>query len=359
MDYYKILEVSSSATEEEIKKAYRKLAHKYHPDRGGDDKKFKEINEAYQILSNKEKRAQYDKYGRVFDGNQNQGFDGFDFGFWKDNFNQQGFNFDGNIEDLFSSMFGFGGKNEKSQDLKKGNDLEIEIQMELKDVLREQIKKINIEKFVECQRCKGSGAEEGSKINECATCRGVGRIQEVKRTILGSISHYTTCPNCKGEGYIPEKPCNVCKGEGRVRKSENIEIRILAGVDTDQVIKYKGMGDAGRKNGKSGDLYVRIFVKPHPELIRRGDDIYTSSDISISEAALGGDINIKTLDKEILLRIPSGTESGKTFRIAKHGIPKFGSLGKGDFYVRIQVRIPRNLTRKQKELLNELKKEGI
>ncbi len=359
MDYYKVLEVSSSATEEEIKKAYRKLAHKYHPDKGGDEKKFREINEAYQILSDKNKRAQYDQYGRVFDGNQQNGFEGFDFGFWNDKFSQGGVNFDGDISDLFSSMFGFGGGQGKTQDLKRGSDLEIEIKLELKDILKEQTRKINIDKYVECQRCKGSGAEAGSKINECTTCRGSGRLQEVKRTILGSISHYTVCPNCKGEGYIPEKPCNVCKGEGRIRKSEDIEIKIPAGVDTDQTLKYKGMGDAGRKNGKAGDLYIHIAVKPNAEFVRRGDDIFTSADISISQAALGDEINIKTLEKDIVLKVPAGTDSGKTFRLVKHGIPRFGGLGKGDFYVRIQVRIPRNLTRKQKELLNELKKEGI
>jgi len=372
MDYYETLGINNNATEEEIKKAYRKLAHQYHPDRGGDEKKFKEINEAYQVLSNKEKRTQYDKYGRVFEGAGQagqgagfQGFEGFDFGSWSERSNQAGgagFNFEGNLEDLFENIFsggGFGSRGQKQNDIKRGNDLEIDLRLELKDILHDHVRKINIEKFVECTRCHGSGAEPGSKNNECPTCRGMGQVQQVRNTFFGTISSYARCPNCNGEGNIPEKNCNVCNGQGRLKKTETIEIEIPGGVDTNQVLKFKNMGDAGKKGGKPGDLYIKISVKSNPIFERKGDDIYTNISISITQAALGDEIEVPTLEKPILLKISAGTESGKYFRISKHGIPRFSSIGRGDFYVKIQVSVPRSLTKKQKELLNELRKEGI
>lgn len=362
-DYYQVLGVERSATPEEIKKAYYKLAHKYHPDKGtGDEKKFKEINEAYRVLSDKKKREQYDKYGRVFDGayaNQESSFSGFDTGFfWDQGFAGDNFsNINIDLEDLFGDFFGVG--RHKKKDIRRGDDIEIELELDLKDVLRSQKKQININKYESCSRCGGKGAEPGSKINECYTCRGAGQVQQVKKTFFGTIARYTQCPTCHGEGYMPEKPCNVCRGEGRVKGYFSFDINIPAGVDSGQILKIRSKGDAGRRGGSPGDLYVRIIIKPHPIFTRKGDDIYMVVPISFSKAVLGGEVAIQTLEKKIFLKIPPGTESGKVFRISGNGIPRFGAMGRGDLYVKINVITPKNLTKKQKELLEELKKEGL
>jgi molecular chaperone DnaJ len=269
-DYYKILGVPPNASQEEIKKAYYKLAQKYHPDKGGDEEKFKEINEAYQVLSDKEKRAQYDRFGRVFEGEERSGFDFSTF--WKnyerEEFPGFGFGIDG-LEDLFEEIFGFR-KERVRKDFKRGNDIKINIELSLEDVLKDQEKEIVISKFIVCNRCEGQGAEPQSKIKECSTCRGRGEVQQIKRTFFGSFTSYVVCPECKGEGYVPEKPCHVCHGEGRIKSKEKIKINIPKGVDNNQVLKFKGKGDAGRRKGGFGDLYVRILIKPHPLFKRKG-----------------------------------------------------------------------------------------
>jgi len=245
MDYYQILGVSKDASEQDIKKAYRKLAHKYHPDKGGDENKFKEVNEAYQILSNKEKRSQYDHYGRVFESGQNGNFNsGEDFGASWNNF-ASGANF-GNedIGEIFETIFGNGFETQKKQDIKKGKDIEIDIEIPLEATLTEQKKEVFLYKMTTCSRCSGTGAEPKTKVKECFSCRGTGQVQQIKRTFLGSITRHVICPECKGEGTKPEKPCNVCKGEGRIKKEEGITIFIPAGIDTNQVIKIKSKGDA-------------------------------------------------------------------------------------------------------------------
>jgi molecular chaperone DnaJ len=357
-DYYQILGVSRDASEDEIKKAYRKLAHKYHPDKGGDEKKFKEINEAYQILSNKEKRAQYDRFGRVFEGGA--GFEpGFDTGFSWGRFSE-GFEFDfGDLSEMMEEFFGFGIPRRK-KDLKRGKSIEIEIEIPLEDVLKGKEKEISLEKLLSCSRCQGIGAEPGTSVRECFSCRGTGQVQQIRRTPFGSFTRSATCPECGGEGFRPEKPCNVCKGEGRIRGEEVIKIFIPAGVDTNQVIKVEGKGDAGKRGGKSGDLYIRIFVKPHPVFKRKGDDLYISREISFSQAALGDEIEVPTLEgKKILLKVPQGTESGKILRISGKGIPHFSGYGRGNMYVELIVKTPKRLTKKQKELLEKLKEEGI
>ncbi|MDI6591403.1 MAG: molecular chaperone DnaJ [Patescibacteria group bacterium] len=354
-DYYQILGVSKDASSEEIKKAYYKLAHKYHPDRGGDEKKFKEINEAYQVLSDKEKRAQYDKFGRVFEGAE----PGFDFS-WAWGRPGEEFDFDfGDLGEMVEEIFGFGAPRRK-RDLKKGKDIEIDLEIPLEDTLKGKEKEITLAKYVLCSRCQGTGAEPGTPINECFSCRGTGEVQQIKKTFFGSFTRYTTCPECGGEGYRPEKPCNVCKGEGRVRGEERIKIFIPAGVDTNQVIKIDGKGEAGRKGGRSGDLYVRIFVKPHSIFKRKGDDLYILAPISFSRAALGDEIEIPTLEgKKILLKVPAGTQSGKILRISGKGIPHFSGYGRGNLYVELIIKTPKKLTKKQKELLEKLKLEGI
>ena len=232
--------------------------------------------------------------------------------------------------------------------------------MDLKDTLQGQKRKISLFKKVVCQRCKGSGAEPGSAVKECFACRGTGQVQQMKKTIFGTITRYVVCPECQGQGKIPEKPCNVCRGEGRIDGQEDIEIYIPAGVDSGQIIKIAGKGDAGRQQGKSGDLYLKIFIKPHPTFKRKGDDLYLSLPISFSQASLGDEVEVPTLDgKKILLKVPAGTESGKVFRISGKGIPRFSGWGRGNLYVELSVKIPKKLTKKQRELLKRLGEEGL
>lgn len=358
-DYYQILGVSHSASAEEIKKAYYRLAHKYHPDKGGgDEKKFKEINEAYQVLSDKEKKGQYDRFGRTFEGmpGGEQGF-GFQWGWGRPDAD---FDLDfGNLGEMVEEMFGFG-SSRKRKDLKKGKDIEIELEIPLDSTLRSQEKEVSLYKEIACPRCQGKGAEPGSKVKECFSCRGTGEVQQIRKTFFGSFTRYVTCPECGGEGYRPEKLCNVCQGEGRLKSEEKIKIFIPAGVDTNQVIKAEGKGEAGRKGGKPGDLYVRLFIKSHPLFKRKGDDLYISLPISFSQATLGDEIESPTIEgKKIVLKIPAGTESGKVLRISQKGIPHFSGFGRGNMYVTLTIKIPKKLTREQKELLEKLKTEGI
>lgn len=373
-DYYQILGVKPSASQDDVKKAYRRLAHQHHPDKGGNEQKFKEINEAYQVLSNTEKRAQYDKFGSVFEGAPG-GQPGWDFGFsagggpasgWdfesmKDMFGE-GFSAQGgdfmDLGDIFGDMFGFGGSPKK--DLRRGRDIEVEVEIPLESVLKDQDRDISIYKQVACSRCQGKGAEPNTPIKECFSCRGTGQVQQIKKTFLGSFTKIAVCPECGGEGFKPEKPCNVCKGEGRVKDEEKIKISIPAGVDTNQVIKAEGGGEAGRRGGRPGDLYIRIVVKKHSVFARKGDDLFISLPISFPQAVLGGEAEVSILDgTKIILQVPAGTESGKVLRVSGKGIPHFSSSSRGNLYVELIIRIPKKLTKIQKELLEELKKEGI
>lgn len=360
-DYYKILGVSPNASPEEIREAYYRLAHKYHPDKGGDPEKFKEINEAYRVLSDPEKRKQYDMYGRTFEETPETsgGFEWFwgkpfDFGF------DVGFeDIDEMMEDLFGFSFGFG-KRERKKDVKRGGDIEIELPLTLEDVLKGKKEKIILQKWIKCQRCGGLGGEPGTKIKECFSCRGTGQVQEIKRIPFGTITRTVVCPECKGEGFQFEKPCNVCKGEGRVFAQEEIEVILPPGLDHNQVIKIEGKGDAGRRGGKSGDLYIRIQLQPHPKFQRKGDDLYATITISLTTAILGGEIEFFDLEKEkIFVKIPPGTESGKILRIKNKGLPHFQRSGRGDLYLKIKIDIPKKLTKRQKELLEKLKQEGL
>ncbi|MBZ1356543.1 MAG: molecular chaperone DnaJ [Candidatus Nealsonbacteria bacterium] len=351
-DYYKILGVSNNASKEDIKKAYRKLAHKYHPDKaGGNEGKFKEINEAYQVLSDESKRSQYDKYGNVFEGGgPGAGFGGFD----------GNVNFDfGDLGDIFGEAFGFSSPR-RSKDVRKGKNIEIDLEMPLEAVLSEQKKSFNIRKFINCSRCQSTGAEPGTARNECFSCRGTGKVQEIKRTILGSFTQVATCPECDGEGQKPEKPCNVCRGEGRIKGEEKIDVIIPAGVDTNQALRVSGQGNAGKKGGASGDLHIRILVKEHPVFKRKGDHLFMSLPISFADAALGGKVEAKILDgKKIIIKIPAGTESGKILKISGKGVPHFSRFGRGDLYVGLTIETPKSLSRKQKELLEELRQAGL
>ncbi|RLC37998.1 MAG: molecular chaperone DnaJ [Candidatus Nealsonbacteria bacterium] len=359
-DYYKILGVPRNASQEEIKKAYRRLAHKYHPDKGGDEKKFKEINEAYQVLGNPQKRAQYDRFGTTFEGT-GPGFQrGFDPGtFWQDFGTEGGFGFDLDLEDLFEEFFSFG-KKAKRRNINRGRDIELEVKINLEDTLKGIKKRITLEKFVKCPRCQGKGAEPGSSLKECFSCRGQGEVQQIKRTIFGTFTRYIRCPECGGEGRIPEHPCNVCRGEGRIKGEESIEVFIPAGVDSGQLIKIAGKGEAGRRGGRAGDLYIRVFVRPHSLFERKGDDLYIDIPISFSQAVLGDEVEVPTPEgKKILLKVPQGTQSGKVLRISNKGIPHFSGFGRGDLYVKLVVKTPKRLNKEQRKLLERLRKEGL
>jgi molecular chaperone DnaJ len=361
MDYYEVLGITKSASQDEIKKAFHKLAHKYHPDKGGDEKKFKEINEAYQILSDKNKRAQYDQFGRVFEGGQPGGTDGFNGFNWAwGNKAQQDVEFDFNdLGDIFEEFFG-GGRRATKKDARRGKDIQVDIEIPLEKTLIDFTETVTLAKQNTCNRCQGTGAEPSTKIKECFSCRGSGQVQQVKKTMFGSFTSVGVCPECNGEGSIPEKPCNVCKGEGRIKSQETIEIRIPAGVDTNQIIKIEGKGEAGRKGTKSGNLYVRIFVKKHSVFERKEDDLFTSLQINFSQAVLGDEIELKIIDgTNILLQIPAGTESGKILRISGKGIPHFQGHGRGHLYVELKIITPKKLSKTQKELITKLKKEGI
>ncbi len=260
-DYYKILGVTQNATEEDIKKAYRKLAHKYHPDKsGGNSERFKEVAEAYQVLSDRDKRAQYDKFGRVFDGGTGgpEGFGGFRWAWGNqhgtDAGDAEGVGFDfQDLGDIFEDFFG---GNNRSPDAKRGKDIEVEIELPLEATLETTNHTLSLQKLIACARCQGVGAEPGSKVNECFSCRGTGEVQQIKKTVFGSFTKVGACPECHGEGLKPEKPCNVCSGEGRVKGEEKVALTISPGVDTNQILRIDGKGDAGKRKGKSGDLYA-------------------------------------------------------------------------------------------------------
>ncbi|MFA6252117.1 MAG: molecular chaperone DnaJ [Candidatus Paceibacterota bacterium] len=362
-DYYKILGVPRSSNQDEIKKAYYKLAHQYHPDKkDGNEEKFKEVNEAYQVLSDKDKRAQYDRFGTVFgsggpNGGGNAGFNGNVN--WEDVMGGFGA---GGIEDIFE-MFGggfggFGGG--KPQDIKRGHDLELELEVTLESILSEQEKDISITKNVKCERCEGKGAEPGTNVKECFTCRGTGHVQQFRKTVFGTFTQSSVCPECNGEGTKPDVPCNVCHGEGRIKKEEKIRIKIPEGVDNNQIIKVKGKGDAGKRGGSYGDLYVRIFIKPHSVFQRKGDNLYLKETITFSQAVLGDKIDIRTLDgKEVTMKIPSGIESGKVMKISGKGVPHFNGFGRGDLFVQLVINVPQKLSKKQKDILEQLKENGL
>lgn len=356
-DYYKILGVSRDASQEEIKKAFHRLAHKYHPDKGGDAQKFKEINEAYQVLSNKEKRAQYDKFGTTFEqqgGFQGygspfgEGFSGFDFG-----------NFDGSIfEDIFEDFFTGTPFSTKKRE-KRERDIAIDFYITLEDAFNGGEKEISLNKFVNCERCQGSGAETGTKKIKCPSCGGEGVVKEIHRTILGSFTRTSTCPQCYGKGEIPEQKCKICKGEGRKKEIEKILIKIPAGIAEGETIKIIGKGEAGGRKAKSGDLYIKFHIEEHPKFKRRGDDVYYETDIKFSEATLGTKKDIPTLAGEVELKIPAGTQSGKLLKLKGMGMPHLNGRGKGDMYVRVNVKTPTRITRNQKKIIEKLKEEGL
>jgi len=369
-DYYKILGVPKNATDDEIKKAYRKLAHKYHPDKsGGDEKKFKEINEAYQVLSDKTKRAQYDQFGQNFEqarAGGGQGFGGFDFG----NFARQGgfgrdfggihFEFGGadgeDFEDIFSNVFGSRRGGSRKQ---RGRDIQIDVEISFEEMVTGAEREVNLRKSVRCDRCQGSGGEPESKMKTCPTCQGAGRVEQMRRSFFGSFSQVSVCPECQGEGKVYDKKCGKCGGDGRVKEEQKMKINIPSGIDDGQTISVEGAGEAGAKGAQPGNLYVVVHVRPHSKFTRKGNDILSAETISFSMAALGGEIEIETVTGKLILKIPSGTQSGELFRIKDKGVPDIHGRGQGSHLVKIIVEVPKKLSREQKRLMEELEKTGM
>ncbi|MEA3273101.1 MAG: molecular chaperone DnaJ [Patescibacteria group bacterium] len=359
-DYYEALGVSREADEAEIKKAYRRLAHKYHPDKkGGDVEKFKEINEAYQTLSNKDKRSQYDQFGHSASGGDPGGFSGFqgmnNGGGFEFNFGEGGF---GDVfGDLFSNFKekGFGAE----RGAERGTDVGVDVEILFKEMAEGVTKEIEIYKGVVCDKCKGSGAESGSKFKKCDECGGTGQIQTERRTILGSFAQTSVCDKCGGKGEIPEKQCSKCSGEGKVKESVKIEVAIPAGIKDGQTISMEGEGEPGERGSSAGDLYITVHVKPDPQFERRGDDVWHVAKIPFSMATLGGKIEIITLSGKMKMKIPVGTQNGKVFKLKGEGVKRLQGYGRGDEMVKIKVNVPRRLNRKQKKMVKELAENGL
>ena len=359
-EYYDILGVPKGASDDEIKKAYRKLAHKYHPDKpGGDEKKFKEINEAYQVLSDKSKRQQYDQFGRTFDGTggagagQGQGgFGGFDFSGFQQGFNGQGFDFGEGFGDIFSDIFG-GGAGRDSR--KAGRDIQVDTEITFEEMVRGVKKEFNLYKTSVCDKCNGSGGEPGSKEENCKTCDGSGKVQKTVRSVFGSFSQVSTCQSCHGKGKTFSKKCGKCGGDGRTKKEETITLDIPAGISNGQTISVQGKGEAGEIGARSGDLYVTVRVSPHRQFKRDGRNIISEKKISISQAILGDKIKVETIEGDVSMKIPQGTQSGELFRIRGKGATDLGSYSRGDHIVKIIVEIPKKISREQKKIIEQLR----
>lgn len=360
-DYYKILGVSRDATDDEIKKAYRKLAHKYHPDKsGGDEAKFKEINKAYQILSDKTKRSQYDQFGQNFEqggfsGQQGQGFggfEGFDFG----GFSAQGGSASGwqdfGFEDIFSDIFG-GGKRRGRK--KPGRDIQIDTEITFEEMVKGTKKIIKLYKKIICDKCHGTGGEPGAKKETCPSCKGSGQVRQTMQSFFGNFSQVSTCPNCQGAGEVYFEKCKKCGGDGRTKDEQEIEIDIPAGIQEGQTISIEGQGEAGEKGALSGNLYINIHVIPHKKFKRERNNIISEEYITFSQATLGDKILVDTISGQIKMKIPAGTQSGEVFKIRDEGVPFLNQRGKGDHLVKIIVKIPKNLSREQKKIIERLK----
>lgn len=361
-DYYDILGVGKNAGTEEIKTAFRKKAHEHHPDKGGNTEKFKELNEAYQVLGNETKRKQYDQFGSTFQhgqaGGGAGGFSGFS-GFQ----NAGAGNFD--FEDLgemfggFGDIFGFGGgsasgRGGSSRRNARGRDLEMSLNLDFLEAAFGTEKEISFTKNTTCDRCKGSGAEPGAKIEDCKTCGGSGQVARLQRTILGNIQTQTVCSTCAGEGKIYSQKCTKCGGNGIHRETAKLKVRIPAGINDGESIRLSSQGEAGQKGAPAGDLYLRINLTPHKKFSREGYDIRTEEIIDIRQASLGDKIDISTIHGPIKLKIPEGTQSATVFKLKEKGVPKLHGRGIGDHYVKIIVKTPVNLTKKQRQLLGEL-----
>ncbi|MBN2102021.1 MAG: molecular chaperone DnaJ [Candidatus Aenigmarchaeota archaeon] len=350
-DYYEILGVSKEASKEEIKKAYRKLAMQNHPDVSKDpnaEEKFKEISEAYAVLSDEKKKAQYDQYGHAGIDSQYTEEDIFRGANFEDIF--KNFGFGGGFEDIFSSFFGhgFGGSPQRP----KGEDLEYNMHITLKEAAFGTEKEIEAHIFDTCPKCKGSRSEKGHEPEKCPQCNGTGQMKIVQRTPFGAFTTVSTCPKCRGEGHIVTYPCKECRGQGRLRTKKKIKIKIPEGVDDGFTLRLRGEGNR-IPNGDAGDLYVSVYVEEDDIFRREGDIIYIEKEISFPEAALGTKITVPTLEGEAEIKVPAGTQSHTLFKLKGKGIKGVNSWKRGDQLVRVIVKVPDKLSKKQKELLEE------
>ncbi len=354
-DYYQILGIGKGASEDEIKKAFRVLAHKYHPDKqGGDEAKFKEVNEAYQVLSDSKKRAQYDQFGSAGPGPGGfggQGFGGF-----------QGAGFDmGDLGDMFGDMFGFGGAGRQQQGRRqaRGGDIEVNLTITFAEAAFGTEKTIELYKPVSCAACSGTGIPPGSKMTTCKTCGGQGRVRQVQRTILGSFEAVATCGACHGTGNIPEHECKECGGAGVKREKQSMTVKIPAGIDHGETMRIQGGGEAAPRGAQAGDLYMHIRIQADPRFGRDGFDVYSNLEIGFADAALGAEKSIETLDGSITVKIPPGIQSGEEIRLKNRGVAKLHGSGRGDHYVRVRVRSPKHLSKKAKQLFEAIREENL
>lgn len=356
-DYYEVLGVDKNASEDEIKKAYRKLAKKYHPDLNPGDKeaeeKFKEANEAYEVLSDAEKKAKYDRFGHAgVDPNYGAGGAGYGGGF-----NGQGFDFD--LGDIFSNIFGggfggFGGGGSNPNAPQRGSDTQTSVTISFEEAAKGCEREVQFSRIEVCDECHGSGAAPGSSPKTCPECNGRGQVTSQQRTPFGVIQTQKACSRCGGRGTIIENPCKKCHGAGRVRKPVKITVKIPAGIDDRQIINARGQGNKGVNGGPAGDLRVAINVRPHPIFERDGYNVWVEMHISFAAAALGCALQVPTLDGKVQYNVPAGTQSGDVFKLKGKGIQSLNNRGRGDELVRVIVDVPRNLNDRQKQLLREL-----
>ncbi len=369
MDYYKILGIDKGASGDEIKKAFRKLAHKYHPDKGGDEKKFKEVNEAYQVLSNKEKRSQYDRFGRAFDGQSGAGFGGgWPFGFAQGGpFNAQGpfgevkFDFGedfGDIGDIFGAFFEGLGVRQKRRTYQRGADIQVIQEISLEEAFRGSEKEINFQTLVRCEKCQGVGHNPKAGFNKCETCGGRGEIRETRRSFFGDFVQVKTCDKCFGTGQIPKKVCDACRGSGRIKGNRSIKVEVRPGVQDGQIIKIKSAGEAGERGATEGDLYVRIRTKAHPIFRRQADDLIIKKEINIIDLLLEKKMEILTISgNKLKVGVPSDFDLKENLKIPEEGMPHFNGFGRGNLIVELEVKSPKKLSAKAKKILEELDKE--
>lgn len=350
-DYYSILGVDKKASKEDVKKAYRKLAHKYHPDKnGGDDDKFKEVSEAYAVLSDDKKRAEYDAYGRTF-GSGNNGFGDFDFSGFAQNF--QDFDLGDIFGGGFADIFGDGQRR-----MKRGRDISIDIEISFEESVFGAERKVLVTKQGVCSDCSGKGGVPGSKYKTCPTCGGAKIIHDTKNTFFGTFTHQSVCPKCGGKGEVPEEICRKCAGLGVARDQSEITVKIPTGIENGEMIRLRGAGEA-ISGGVTGDLYARIHVKPHKTFRKQGNHLVMDLDIKVTDAILGAEYNIQTIDKKVIsIKVPQGTSNGDILRVRGKGAT-IGSSGTGDLLIRAKVKMPAKLSRKAKKLLEELQGEGV
>ena len=353
-DYYEVLGVAKGASDDEIKKAHRKLAKKYHPDLNRDNpeaaEKFKELNEAYEVLSDKDKRAKYDQFGFAgVDPNYGASQGGFGGGFG-------GFDM-GDLGDIFGSFFGggFGGSSSRSRRNapQRGETLQQRIMLSFEEAAFGCEKEITINRTESCDECGGTGAEKGTSVETCSNCHGSGVVMQTQRTPLGMFQTQGACPNCRGTGKIIRKPCKKCGGTGKMRKSRTLKVKIPAGIDDGQSIQLRGQGNAGVNGGPSGDVIVTISIRPHPLFTRDGNNVICEIPISFPQAALGDTLQVPTIDGKVEYTIPEGTQTGTVFRLRGKGIQNVNGRGRGDQYVRVNIEVPTHLTDHQKHLLRD------